>query len=432
MTAFRNNSAKEKASKVFFLTCFVIYAIISMTKSTYAASIASIISEGLFTKSSAGIINAGFYLFYATGQLVGVKFVDKISPVKLVSITLFGTLVSTVGMAMSTNFWMLLGFWSFCGLVQFPIWPAIVRILSEYLLITHRDKANTIISFAYCFGSFINYFIASIVLGLARWTMLFWATSLIVALCLFAWVFVLWKTKTEISLIVEENKNYNEQLTRVKRSSVNSPSHSFAKLLFASGLLFLLIPALSRSVLDAGVKSWVPTMIVENYSVSAEFASTLTTILVFINATGVFLVGFIYPRKIKNAVLGYALCFLAALPFSLLLLLIGKIQVAVVVLALTVITTLMYSCHQFINIIIPSHFIPYHKAGSIASLLNALGSFGSLLGSVAFGFLAEHFGWTITIASWSGIILVSFLFCAIAIPLWRTFISQRNSLSERR
>ena len=72
MTAFRNNSAKEKASKLFFLICFVIYAIVSMTKSAYAAAIASIIGEGLFTKSSAGIINAGFYLFYATGQLVGV------------------------------------------------------------------------------------------------------------------------------------------------------------------------------------------------------------------------------------------------------------------------------------------------------------------------------------------------------------------------
>ena len=432
MTAFRNNSAKEKASKLFFLICFVIYAIVSMTKSAYAAAIASIIGEGLFTKSSAGIINAGFYLFYATGQLVGVKFVDKISPVKLVSITLIGTLISTIGMAMSTNFWMLLGFWSFCGLVQFPIWPAIVRILSEYLLIIHRDKANTIISFAFCFGTFINYFMASIVLGLARWTMLFWVTSLIIVLCLLAWVFVLQKTKPEISLIVEENKIYNEQLNQRKHSHESASAHSFLKLLFASGLLFLLLPALFRTALDAGVKSWVPTMIVENYSVSAEFASTLTTILVFVNATGVFLVRFIYPRKIKNSVWGYALCFLTALPVSLLLLLIGKVHVALIVFALTVLTTLMYSGHQFINIIIPSHFIPYHRTGSVAALLNALASFGAVLANIAFGFLSEHYGWTITTASWRVIILLSFVFCAIATPFWEAFVNQKNISSERR
>ncbi len=432
MTAFRNNSPKEKASKVFFLTCFVIYAIISMTKGAYAASIASIVGEGLFNKSSAGIINAGFYLFYGIGQLLGVKIVDNVSPTKLVTVTLVGTLISTVGMALSTNFWMLLCFWSFCGLIQFAIWPAVVRILSEYLLITHRDKANTVISFSYCFGSFINYLTASIILGIARWTMLFWVTSLIIVLCLLVWFFVLRKTKPEISLIVEENKTYNEQLTRVKRSPVNASSHSLFKLLFASGLLFLLLPALFRTALDAGVKSWVPTMIVENYSVSAEFASTLTTVLVFINATGVFLVGFIYPHKIKNAVWVYALCFLAALPFSLILLLTGKIHVIAVVLVLTIITTLMYSGHQLINVIIPSHFIPYHKTGSVASLLNAIASFGAVLANIAFGFLAEHFGWTITIASWSVIILLSFVFCAIATPFWRAFISQKNILSERR
>lgn len=431
MTSFRNNSAKEKASKVFFLTCFVIYAIISMTKGAYAASIASIVSEGLFNKTSAGIINAGFYLFYGTAQLVGVKIVDTVSPTKLVTVTLVGTLVSTIGMAFSTNFWMMLGFWSFCGLIQFAIWPAIVRILSEYLLITHRDKANVIISFAYCTGSFINYLTASVILGISRWPLLFWATSAIILLCLLLWFFVLRKTKNEIALIVEENKKYNDQLLQQNFAETKTPSYNFAKLLFTSGVLFLLLPALFRMALDAGVKSWVPTMIVENYSVSAEFASTLTTVLVFINATGVFLVGWLYPRKIKNAAWGYALCFLMALPFSFILLLTGKIHVFAIVLVLTVITTLMYSGHQFINVIIPSHFVPYHKAGSVASILNAIASFGAVFANIAFGFLAENYGWTITIGSYSLLILFSFVLCAIATPFWKSFIGQKNSLSKR-
>ncbi len=432
MTSFRNNSAKEKASKIFFLTCFIIYAGISMTKGAYAASIASIVGEGLFNKSSAGIINAGFYLFYGIGQLIGVKIVDNVSPTKLVTVTLVGTLVSTIGMAFSASFWTMLCFWSFCGLIQFAIWPAIVRILSEYLLITHRDKANTFISFAYCFGSFINYLTASIILGVSRWPMLFWATSVFILLILISWFFVLRKTKNEITLIVEENKKYNAQLAQQSIAFDKPPSHNFVKLLFVSGVLFLLLPAFSRTALDAGVKSWVPTMIVENYSVSAGFASTLTTVLVFVNATGVFLVGWLYPRKIKNAVWGYALCFLTALPSSLVLLLIGKIHVAAVVFVLTVITTLMFSGHQFINVIIPSHFIPYHKAGSVASLLNAIASFGAALANIAFGFLAENYGWTVTTASWSVLLILSFVFCAIATPFWKSFVSQKNSLYERR
>ena len=53
----------RKTSWSIFIISFIIYAVISMTKSAYSASMASIIGEGIFETSSAGILNTGFYIF---------------------------------------------------------------------------------------------------------------------------------------------------------------------------------------------------------------------------------------------------------------------------------------------------------------------------------------------------------------------------------
>ena len=423
---FSSHSNAEKASWLIFCAGFIVYAVISMTKSAYAASMAPIIKEGLFNKSSAGIINAGFYLFYGISQLLGVKIVDKVSPIKLIYTTLAGTLISTIGMSVSNNFYAMFAFWSFCGVIQFAVWPAVLRIISEYLLPIHKRKAMTYISFSYCVGMLCNYLVAAVVLNVARWPVLFSVFSVILMLCLALWTLIVRATKEEVKEIKKINGALAAQDLKNKENKEKEAKKeiNFVSLLISSGALLLLIPTLIRTALDAGLKSWVPTMIVENYPVSESFASMLTTILVFINLGGVFIVNYFYPKRIKNAVWGYALCFLVVLPFTVMLLLTGKVPLAVVVALLTSVTTMMYAGHQLVNIIIPSSFSKYNKTGAVASTLNAFASFGAVIANVAFGFLAENYGWSGTIFSWIVLAAVAFIFCAAAAPRWKGFTNK--------
>ena len=57
---------EEKVSFLLFIGCWFMYEIVRMTKNAFGASMASIIGEGLFTKSLAGTINASYYIF--TGE----------------------------------------------------------------------------------------------------------------------------------------------------------------------------------------------------------------------------------------------------------------------------------------------------------------------------------------------------------------------------
>lgn len=415
-----NPTKEEKASWFLFIIAWIVYAIVSMTKSAYNASMASIIGEGLFDKTQAGTISASFYLLYGSAQLLGAKILDKISPMKLVLMALIGTLISIMAMAVSKSFVMMLVFWSFCGLVQFPIWPAILRIIAEYLSPAQKDKAMVYIAFSYCVGMLANYLIASVVLGVSEWRMLFWVFAVIVVLAILLWQIVTVKTKDSCNIQARKNK---ELLANQASSVENKPAEkiSFFRLLTISGLVIILISSFTRSALDMGMKTWIPTMITESYGVSESFASMLTSILVCVNLAGVYIANWIYPKRIKNAVVAYGICFLVALPFNVMLIMTGKIPVGVVVVLLTVSTTMMYAGHQLVNVIIPSYFAKYNRTGSVAALMNALASFGTVAANIGFGYLAERFAWSATITSWIIITVISFVVCMAAAPIWRKF-----------
>ncbi len=409
----------KRASLILFITSWILYAVVSMTKSAYSASIASIIAEGVFDKSQAGIINASFYFFYGTAQLVGAKLVDKVQPSKLVNMTLIGTAISVLGMAFSKSFVMMFVLWSFCGLIQFAIWPAILRIITEFLHPSHTFSAMSAISFCYCGGMLLNYLFASVVLAFSRWQTLFILTFIILSLTFVMWRIVVVKTKTAC---VKLHYEYQKHLYDDKDTSQQEKTHSFSKILVSSGLLLLLIPSFMRTALDNGVKAWVPTMITESYvGISPSFASILTTAIVFVNLGGIFIAGILYPKITKNSFFASGLCFLIAVPFTVALLLIGKISVAPIVIFLAIITTMMYAGHQLIDVVIPAHFAKYGFSGSVASIVNAIASYGAVVANILFGVVAQNYGWNVTIVFWIVFAIIAFVLCAVASPIWKRF-----------
>ena len=415
----------KKASWSMFLVGFIIYSVISMTKSAYSASMASIINEGILKTSSAGIINTWFYIFYGGGQLRGFVMVDMVSLVSVIYMTLIGTLIAIIGMAFAKTFTVMLILWSFCGLMQFAVWPAMLRIIAEYVLMEHRQRAMILISFAYCIGMLTNYFIASIVLGVSNWRMLFVVSGVIIVACIISWAWIIKKTKTQRQIICQENKKLNEADLKTKENDAESHSMSFIKLLMVSGVIFLLVPAVFRSAMDLGLKTWVPKMMIDIYGVSESLASTLTTILVAVNLAGVFVAGLIHQRISRNTVLAFGICFMISIPFNVVLLFSGKIHILVVVLMLTLITTMMYAGHQLINVVIPSSFSRYNKTGSVAAMLNAIAAFGNAATTYGFGYIAENFGWNMIMVLILGFAVVSALFSVIAAPLWAKFSRNR-------
>lgn len=400
-----------------FFVCWIVYAIICMTKNAFGASMVSMIGEGFLTKSLAGTINASYYVFYGGAQLLLVKLVDKISPVKLINMSLFGALISMVGFAVADNFYVMLVLWSLTGLLQFAIWPAVIRIMSEYLVPEHRGKAMIYIAFAYCTGMLANYGAAALILKFSGWRMIFNIFFVLLIGTTVLWMITAKKTVPALEKSVVTAKK--PEITQTQQKNRGT-----WKILLSSGIALMLIPSFIRTMMDMGLKSWVPTMITENYGTSPSFASALTTVLLLVNLSGIYIVNAVYPRFIKNEAVCFGFCFVLALPFTLVLLLIGKIPVGVAVILLTLVTTLMYSGHQLINVIIPSKFAAMNLSGGIASLLNSVASFGAVAATFGYGWLAENFGWTATITVWSIMAAVAAVFAFLSAGLWKRFLNK--------
>ncbi len=406
----------EKISWLAFFSAAITYVIVCMTKNTYASAIAAIVQEGMLTKADAGVINASFYLFYGCTQLFGGSLSDRFSPFTILTISLVGNLACNVAMALSGSFTALLIVWSINGLAQFGVWPAVVKIIASVIMPAHRQKSMFYISFTFSAGAFLSYLTAMIVLKFGTWQHLFWTSA--VAL-LFVGIFLVISTKRIRANMVPDTP---DMVKSPKEKELSQQKTPLVKLLFASGLIFIFVPALVRCMLDIGVKSWVPTMIMESYSnVSPSFASMLTSLLFVLNLTAVFFVNWLYPRRCQNIAGAIGIFFIISLPFLMLIVLTGKVHLMLITAAMALVTTFMTSASQLLNVILPAAFAKQGRTGTIAGILNAFGAFGCMLGSFVYGYTAEYFGWTTTAFLWVMLAVITIMFCLIALPLWNRF-----------
>ena len=95
-----------------------------------------------------------------------------------------------------------------------------------------------------------------------------------------------------------------------------------------------------------------------------------------------------------------------------------------VVVLLTTVTTFTYAGSQLVNVIIPSKFAKMNVSGGVASVINAVASFGALAANSGFGFMADRFGWTATIWSWNILMGVAIIFAFLSIQKWNKFVNK--------
>lgn len=70
----------RKVSRIFFWFLWAAYAVVYMAKNCYNGSLASIVSEGILTKSQTGFITAMFSLYTLRFRLWVVCFQIDIAP----------------------------------------------------------------------------------------------------------------------------------------------------------------------------------------------------------------------------------------------------------------------------------------------------------------------------------------------------------------
>ncbi len=403
----------KRVSQILIIVSFLTYTIIGLTRNAYSAAIVGIINEGYFSKSDAGIIATSFSITYCISQIVGSYYVDRVSPFKIIVLGSVVTIFANVAMSLSPTYWTIFIARGVCGIAQFGVWPALLRILSEYVNKDHRHAWRYILPLGVSLGYVFSYIGAAVV---SHWKGLF--TLSYIAMAVATVVFIITSAYADKRAVIKEEVKPAEKTT-----SENIEKISLFKMFATSGALLLIIPILAKSVIGVAIASWMPTMIMESYNVSPAISSIMTTLTTCANFVAVVWVIIIYPRFFKMQTNAVGMLFLFTIPFVVVsAMFIGSMSMIWIVIFITLVNSFMGSIHQFNTVEIPGAYTRYNKAGMVAGLINAIGTFAAIVSSWIWGAMAEVYSWNTIIATWAVMALVSAICCFLATPLWKKFV----------
>lgn len=411
----RKSLVDGRKSIYLFTLVFVVYSLIYMTKNCYSAAMASIVSEGIMTKSETGLIAAAFYLVYAPFQIIGGIAADRHSPHKLILFGTFGAgICNLLVYFFSENYIAMLIIWSLNAIIQFGIWPAIFKIITSQLKESQRTRAVFLISFSSTLGLVLSYVCAALI---TDWRFNFLLSAIVLFLCV-AVFFFSYRSLSKVMVPLEPSV---ENILRDK----NEKDKGSLGLIIRAGIPILLIVYAIQGLLNLGLKSLAPIMLMENYpALSSSLANSLNIILVLSSSAGLFFSRLPFFKKFSET-MSVTLMFAVTIPLLLIVTFIGRVDLVFIIVALSLLMVSVSSMTVFFSYISKA-FERFGYGATLAGLFNCMSAIGIVIANYVFAKLADNYGWGVTTKSWLIIAIISFVLTAITVPVWKRFKKKMN------
>ncbi|MBQ9985102.1 MAG: MFS transporter [Oscillospiraceae bacterium] len=404
----------QKMSLFLFIYIWIMYAIVYWTKNCFSGAMASIVAEGIMTKSQTGLITAVFYLVYAPLQVVGGKLADRWRPDLLILIGLIGSGIANFIIYLNQNYYLMLIVWTLNSVVQSALWPSIFKIISSELAHEHRIRGVYYITFASTFGLCFAFISAAL---MSKWQNNFLLSSILLFIMAIIMAIVypiaarrMVPDETGPAKALHEDFEHPEELD----------TRSFT--MFKKCGLFILLPVvIARGLLGLGIKNMAPTLLMESYaSVSPVVGNFLNIFIILSGLVGMYFVKRLYPRRINDEVKGLGLIFTILIPVVALTLLVGKLPLSPMVIILCLIIALTEGSGLFTQYYTVK-FAKYGKNGEVAGYINMAAAFGIVIQSYGVAKIADMWGWIAALAVLLALVIISVVLIIIVIPKWKKF-----------
>lgn len=415
MTKYVIKSVKK--SRLIVAAMWVLYCASYFIRTCYAATIAPLAEEGIYSKGEIGLIGTAFFICYGVGQLISGLIGDKINPFFMV---MFGSVLGAVCcflMPAAGSLGVLIGVWAANGLFQSMLWSPILRIFSETIDESLSKKAILNIALSLPVGTVLAYLMSSMIIKYLNWKYVFiFGGSVVVIAVLFAG-FAIFCSEKDIEKVPVIQKQNAEAHNNVNKKGL-------AAVAVSSGLLFIMIPSILHGMMRDGITNWVPAMISEVYGVSTSFSVFVTIALPIFNAFGAYLVTPLYKKLGENEMKTAGVTGFAALVPLLIMLFMNKLPVYVIIVLLAVTTSVMYALNYLIISLVPVRFSKFGFTSGISGILNSGAHIGCALSSYGFGAISEKAGWSAVIIVWivSSVLITVFSFASN--KRWSRFLSE--------
>lgn len=401
---------KQKASLQLFWCLFFVYTINIIGKTSFSAATVALIDEAVLTKTQAGLISGVFWLLYAVGQFAGGFVTNKLSCYTMINITIVGSAVSNLMMAFTEEYMLMLIAWSFGGIIQFGMWPAILKLISTEIVASQRTSVMGRLAFCYCLGSILSYIFTAVILATLSWRYIFICCGIITGISILGSLYA----GQRLSPILREQETQTETVSRKKGKLTWD-------IVWKSELIFFCMLMLIKGIADTGIKNWMPTIMMETYGASPSYTSLLSVALLFTNIFGVVLCTKIYDRVRCDELITLRILYILIVPMLLLLLNFANMNIYITTVLMSGITISIYGSGQILQMNYPGRFQIWGLTAAVGGIVNCFAAFGNVIATYGSGFIADHFGWNAMIIIWNVLIILFVMLTILMIPKWKKF-----------
>lgn len=405
----------ERTSNRLFWTLFFVYIANIVGKTSFSATTAALVNDSILTKTEAGIIGGGFWFLYAVGQFGGGFFTKKMSPYLMMLISVLSATVSNLLLPLAGGFVPMFLVWGMNGVLQFGLWPAILELVSTEILPKHRPKAIKRLALCFCVGSAINYILTAGVLAITDWKYIFIICGIVSGVSLLGVVYS-W-TRLSPTLKTEGMKNVYDANRKEKLTW---------PIVRDSSLIVFCIMMIIKSVVDTGIKNWMPTIMIETYEATPSFASLLSVVLLVTNLVGITIGSYIYERTKSDELKTLRILYVIMMPMMVLLVGFRNMNILITTVIMSAITLLIYGSGQVLQMNYPGRFQRWGMAAAIGGVINGFASLGSMIATYSGGFIADHFGWDAMIGIWNGLVILFVILNVMSAKKWKQFRKEIN------
>lgn len=425
----------KRLSLIFFVYIWIMWAVIYMTKSCFSAAMASIVHEGVMTKSQTGLILALFYFVYAPFQVLGGRMADHHSPEKLITIGLLGAFFANLVIFLNQNYYVMLTVWTFNAAIQFGIWPSVFKIISSRIAYVHRKMGMFMIGFALTTGLLLAYVVAIFV---KQWQYNFLISAILLLIMgVGFWIITTWMNRHMVAydpmhpeLELEECQALEKDSSDKKENQKEAYALELPKELqggsrpiFWKSGFYLLVPVfIFYAAVSNSLKTFSATMLMESYaSVSPEIGNFFNVFVILAGIAGPILVKLVlYPRIVKNEMKGMMWVLILSIPFMVILLGLGRIPVLSVVVTLCLVV-MVFSTLPLLRSYFTMKFSKFGREGEAAGIANSGDSLGFTLQNYGITYAAESVGWGGVSWLLLGMSIISAAIMAFVLPRWKNF-----------
>lgn len=387
---------------------FAVYFFSYAMRLDYSASLVAIVNDLKVSNTVASAAITGSLITYGIGQIVFGFIGDRLSPVKIISFAMLGTILVNVLVSVCSNIFVIAFLWCLNGVFQAMIWPPLCRFVAEHTRSEEYSSAITLVGLSASTGTIFVYLLVPVILNITIWRNVFRCMAILGVIIMLVWM-----------LLTKGLKKVNAATEQAEAKS----DLSVLKIIAISGLCPIFLIIISQGFLRDGIQTWLPSMINSEFNLSESSSVLSASVLPILSMISVLISNFIYLR-IKNELKTAAIMFTSAAVATLPLALGAPMPVFLSIFLAALISGAMHGVNHMLIALAPKRFYKYGMMSTFSGILNAFTYVGASLSTYGFAAVSDNFGWGAVRILWCVVGVLGSALCFYKIKGWTKFIKE--------